>query len=127
GRGRGCRFSFQDLIVLRTARSLYASNIAPRRITQSLRRLRGTLPDSIPLCGLRISALGPDVVVHESTGKWEVSSGQLLLDFDVRADSAAPVLIERPASAPSDAKQHFETACGLEDDAPDEACTHYRR
>src|SRR5690606_25420701 len=55
GRNREYRFSFQDLIVLRTARSLYAANIAPRRILRSLRRLRTLLPESVPMCGLRVS------------------------------------------------------------------------
>src|SRR5688572_11187988 len=63
-RGREYRFSFQDVIVLRAARGLYAANLAPRRILRSLKRLRSLLPDSMPLCGLRVSALGADVVVH---------------------------------------------------------------
>jgi tetratricopeptide (TPR) repeat protein len=125
-RNREYRFSFQDLIVLRTARSLYAANIAPRRILRSLRRLRTLLPETVPMCGLRVSALGADVVVHESDRKWEANSGQLLLDFDVRTDTGTPRLIERPSARPSDAETHFETACALEDDDPQQACAHYR-
>src|SRR5688572_5623920 len=73
-RGREYRFSFQDLIVLRTARGLYAANIAPRRILRSLRRLRTLLPQSVPMCGLRVSAIGADVVVHDSAHRWEAAS-----------------------------------------------------
>ena len=126
-RNREYRFSFQDLIVLRTARSLHAANIAPRRILRSLRRLRAQLPASVPMCGLRVSALGADVVVHESDHKWEANSGQLLLDFDLKTDAGTPRLIERRAAQPNDAKTHFETACTLEDDDPERACEHYRQ
>jgi tetratricopeptide (TPR) repeat protein len=126
-RGREYRFSFQDLIVLRTARSLYAADIAPRRIAVSLRLLRARLPDSVPMCGLRVSALGADVVVHESTSKWDVSSGQLLLDFDLQQAAGSPALIERPHASGSSAEAHFEAACRLEDDDPEEACASYRR
>jgi len=126
-RNREYRFSFQDVIVLRTARSLHAANISPRRILRSLKRLRTLLPDAMPMCGLRVSALGADVVVHDSDRKWEVDSGQLLLDFDLRTDAGTPRVVERRAAQPSDAEAHFEKACGLEDDDPERACAHYRQ
>ncbi len=126
-RGREYRFSFQDLIVLRTARGLYGANVPPRRITTSLGRLRERLPASLPLSGLRVSALGSEVVVHESTGTWDVSTGQLLLDFDVTAAAATAAITDRPQPAPSEAQGHFDAACRLEDDAPEEACARYRQ
>ncbi|HEU4664698.1 MAG TPA: MerR family transcriptional regulator, partial [Dokdonella sp.] len=50
---RGARnawqFSFQDLIVLRTAQALAAANIPQRRIVRALKDLRGRLPESMPL------------------------------------------------------------------------------
>ena len=49
-------FSFQDLIVLRTAQALAAANVPQRRITRSVRELRRHLPDSMPLSGLSASA-----------------------------------------------------------------------
>src|SRR5437016_1016018 len=42
-------FSFQDLIVLRTAQALAAAKVPPRRITKSLKQLRRHLPDAMPL------------------------------------------------------------------------------
>jgi len=42
-------FSFQDLIVLRTARALSAANVPHRRITKSLKELRKHLPEEMPL------------------------------------------------------------------------------
>src|ERR1051325_5415921 len=64
------RFSFQDLIVLRTAQALVEANVPQRRITQSLKRLRGHLPDSMPLSGLSIGAVGERVVVKEGAARW---------------------------------------------------------
>ena len=46
------RFSFQDLIVLRTAQALADANVPQRRITRSVRELRRHLPDAMPLSGL---------------------------------------------------------------------------
>ncbi|MGE4244346.1 MerR family transcriptional regulator, partial [Ramlibacter sp.] len=51
------RFSFQDLILLRTAQALVAAQVPQRRITRSLRELRKHLPAAMPLSGLAISAV----------------------------------------------------------------------
>src|SRR5947207_2001915 len=45
------RFSFQDLIVLRTAQALAEANVPHRRITRSVKDLRRHLPESMPLSG----------------------------------------------------------------------------
>ena len=52
GRRREYRFSFQDLLVLRTAKALSAARLSNRRITRSLRDLRRRLPEHAPLSGL---------------------------------------------------------------------------
>src|ERR1700751_4594341 len=65
GARRECRFSFQDLTVLRTARALIDAKIPARRIRRSLESLRRELPESVPLSGLSISAVGDHVVVRD--------------------------------------------------------------
>ena len=75
-------FSFQDLIVLRTAQALAAARIPPKRITKSLRELRRHLPESMPLSGLSIGAEGDRVVVKEGASRWQAESGQYLLAFE---------------------------------------------
>src|SRR5829696_6377422 len=75
------RFSFQDLIVLRTARALAAAKVPNRRITKSIHELRRQLPDSMPLSGLSICAVADHVVVKEGGSRWQVQSGQYLLEF----------------------------------------------
>lgn len=75
-------FSFQDLIVLRTAQALAAAKVPPKRITQSLKALRRRLPEAMPLSGLSIGAVGDRVVVKEGASRWQAESGQYLLAFE---------------------------------------------
>jgi tetratricopeptide (TPR) repeat protein len=76
------RFSFQDLIVLRTARALAAAKLPAKRIMKSLKELRRRLPESMPLSGLSIGALGDRVVVKEGSARWQADTGQYLLVFE---------------------------------------------
>src|SRR5215212_4717514 len=77
------RFSFQDLILLRTAKGLLAARVPHRRIHLALRNLREQLPEGRPLTGVRISAQGHHVVVRDGREVWNPESGQALLDFEV--------------------------------------------
>jgi tetratricopeptide (TPR) repeat protein len=92
------RFSFQDLIVLRTAQALSASLVPYRRITKALKELRRSLPDEMPLSGLRIAAVGDRVVVKEGAHRWQAESGQYLLGFEGDpADGSMSVVEPMPA------------------------------
>ena len=75
-------FSFQDLIVLRTAQALVVARLPARRITRSIRALRRHLPDAMPLSGLSIGAVADRVVVREGATRWQADSGQYLLGFE---------------------------------------------
>ena len=83
GKRQEYRFSFQDVVLLRTAYSLQAANIPPRKILRSLQRLKATLPEELPLSGLRIAAVGSEIAVREGDKHWNAESGQLLMDFEV--------------------------------------------
>ena len=91
-------FSFQDLIVLRTAQALAAANVPAKRITQSLKELRRRLPAAMPLSGLSISAEGNRVVVKEGAGRWQAESGQYLLAFEGDPSAGRLQVIERKES-----------------------------
>ncbi len=116
GKRREYRFTFQDVVLLRTARGLQAADIAPRKILRSLRRLRAALPDELPLTGLRIAAVGNEIAVKEGGTQWHIDSGQLLLDFEVVSTqgnvsflapaSAAASASSVPASEPRDWFRH---------------------
>src|SRR5207237_9838630 len=84
GKRREYRFSFQDVVLLRTAYSLQAAQISPRKIVRSLKQLKASLPSELPLSGLRIAAVGNDIAVKEGDRHWEAESGQWLIDFEVR-------------------------------------------
>jgi hypothetical protein len=102
GRRNEWRFTFQDLMLLRTAHTLQRNGIPPRRILKSLARLKATLPAELPLTGLRITAIGADVAVRDRSGQLQSDSGQLLMDFDVAPVAGTtvvmPDMIRRPES-----------------------------
>jgi tetratricopeptide (TPR) repeat protein len=75
------RFSFQDVVLLRTAWQLRSARIPTRRILRALERLKHDLPEESPLSGLHISAVGDAVAVRTGPTQWDANSGQLLLDF----------------------------------------------
>ncbi|HVR99036.1 MAG TPA: tetratricopeptide repeat protein [Thermoanaerobaculia bacterium] len=133
------RFSFQDLILLRTAKGLLAARVPHRRIRLALRKLNEQLPEGRPLSGVRISARGSQVVVRDGGEVWDPESGQALFDFEVaelarEAASIARREREEPRKppqpeqwVPETADEWYEVGCDLEDDAPEEAMEAYRR
>jgi tetratricopeptide (TPR) repeat protein len=123
------RFTFQDLMLLRTAHALQASKIPPRKILRSLARLKATLPRELPLTGLRITAIGADVAVRDRDGQWQADSGQLLMDFDVAPLAGSVAFLARDTSppAPPGASAWFERGLALEASDPDAAEAAYRQ
>ena len=63
GPRRALTFSFQDVVVLRTASELVRSRIAPSRVKKILKKLASDLPEGRSLSGLTIVAEGNRVVV----------------------------------------------------------------
>lgn len=109
------RFSFQDLIVLRTAQALAQARVPHRRITRSLKELRRNLPDSMPLSGLRIGAVADRVVVSEGGKHWQAESGQYLLAFDGDPNAGELKVIERaPPAQSATTADWFDRAVALE-------------
>ena len=101
GARREYRFSFQDLIVLRTARALIDAKVPARRIRRSLESLRRELPESVPLSGLSISAVGDHVVVRDGDSHRQVESGQYLLGLDVSVENGVLRVVEHREQAPA--------------------------
>ena len=113
GARNALRFSFQDLIVLRTAQALVASGLSHRKINKAVKALRAALPESMPLSGLSIGAVADEVVVTERGGRWQAESGQYLLEFE--GDPAAGTLsvVERKPTAAAN-EDWFGQAVALE-------------
>ncbi len=128
GPRRELRFSFQDLVAMRTAQALAVARIPRGRILRSLKRLRAQLPPEVPLAGLRIEAVGDAVVVSEGETQWRSDDGQYLLQFQIASPGGRLAFIN-PASARDEASaaDWFDHAVSIEAAEPDAACDAYRR
>jgi len=139
GPRREYRFSFQDLLVMRTARALVQATVPARRIGRSLNALRRQLPQSVPLTGLTICAVGNDVVVRKGVNRWQAESGQYLLELDVSVTGDSLEIVEmgsgasnaravgEPKKATDDAQSWFERGLSEEDRDVKKALEAYER
>ena len=132
------RFSFQDLLLLRQAEGLVNQRIPPHRVRRALRALRDRLTDERPLTGVSLSAVGPEVVVHEQGARWQAESGQVLLAFEKQDPAAAEVpMVALPTRAageraagdvvPPTVEEIYELACDLDEADPERAESSYRQ
>jgi len=126
------RFSFQDLVLLKTAQSLRFARLPTRKILRALKAMRASLPESMPLTGLCVMAVGNDVAVRDGSTRWDAESGQLLLAFDVEPNGGGFVAAATSQTQEIDpryiqALESFDVAVSLEatDDAAAEVA--YRR
>lgn len=101
-------FSFQDLVLLRTAYGLRAANVPARRVGRVLAQLARQLPAERPLSGVRILAGGRRVVVRQGHTAWQPEDGQVVFSFavdelarQVRRTTASPA----PVAAGADTAQ----------------------
>lgn len=130
GAGGAYFYSFQDIVLLRTARELLDAKVPTRRVREALEALREQLPVGRPLSAVHVSAVGDRVLVREDDSMWEPDSGQLQMDFSV-ADMAAqaePIARRALASADTDtmsADDWYDSALDLEAVALDQAVTAY--
>ncbi len=141
-RGNAYRYTFQDLVLLRTAKELTEAGIGPTRVGRALARLREQLPRGRSLSAVRITAEAGQVVARHGGEVWEPRTGQRPLpyreleDFDgfevaELAERAAPLGRRAVAEAEErqdlDAEDWFELGFELEATAVDEARTAYAR
>lgn len=152
GEGGELRFSFQDLLLLRTAEGLVTDRLPPHRVRAALRRLRRHLPTDRPLTGVQLRSDGAHVVVRDGDAVWQAESGQVLLSFSpVAAGGAEPGLPPPvaqlhpvPPGAPTptstaaaaggvgnvaapSAVELYQLGCDLEERAPEAALIAYQR
>src|SRR5215213_10945474 len=134
GPRNGYRFSFQDLVLLRTARELAHARVPPRRIRTALCGLARQLPSGRSLTEMRILAEGGGVVVHDAGSTWNPESGQLHIDL-VGAEAVSPAArpakallsVPRPARKDADPWELFDLALELEPTDPAAALEAYGR
>jgi len=131
------RFSFQDVVLLRTAAGLTAARIAPARVKRALARLKQQLPEGRPLTGVAIAAEGNRIIVRDGGARWNPESGQVLFDFRVAelADGIAELKPKAQRSAESEKEvsaaasdDWYQIGCGREDEGDSNgAIAAYRR
>ena len=89
GRRGAYLYSFQDIVLLRTARELLDSEVPARRVKSAIEALRAQLPVGRPLSAVRISASGDRIFVRDGERVWEPDSGQLQMDLTVEEAAGA--------------------------------------
>jgi tetratricopeptide (TPR) repeat protein len=75
------RYSFQDIILLRTARHLQASDVSAHRVHEALNGLARSLPAHRSMSSMRVTLLGSTILARDSTALFEPETGQTVLDF----------------------------------------------
>jgi tetratricopeptide (TPR) repeat protein len=119
-------FTFQDLLFLKTAKSLLASRVPVKTIIRMLSSLKRQLPGEQHLSSLKIYADGRRVVVWDGKARWQPDSGQFLFNFDARSVlPAAKLPAPKPANDKLTAQQWFELGVELETASTEEAQRAY--
>ena len=123
-----CRYSFQHLVLLRTAQGLKEGGVSVRRIRTVLLSLQRQLGDGQAMSSLKIYASGKRVVVWDGLSHWQPDSGQFLLNFDTK-QILKPARLKMPRRGqPSQAESAltwFERALALQTDSREEARRAY--
>ncbi|MCZ6619820.1 MAG: tetratricopeptide repeat protein [Gammaproteobacteria bacterium] len=127
------RFTFQDVVLLRTAKGLLDAKVSTRKAYKVLLKLQGELNRVKSLAALRIFADGSNVVIREENQVWDVESGQGHLDFSVRelANNVASlanrhfILAQEADELNSD--EWYNVGLDLEEVDPEKAPEAYRR
>lgn len=134
GPGRRFRFSFQDLLLLKTTKGLLDSRVPMQRIRRMLASLKRQLPDDRHMTSVTIYADRGRIVAWDGSARWQPDSGQFLFNFDVRtvakqvAFAQAPAWVRAPVSTSTPtAQEWFELASELERSSPDEAQRAYHQ
>lgn len=134
GRRGEYRFSFRDLVLLRTAKGLIDADVSSRRTLAALAKLKETVGalDGKELTAMRIFAEGDSVVVRAEDGQWDAETGQGRFAFaspdaaQVRelSDGDRP---EADSTVRFDSDDWYNLGLDLEEAEPARAPAAYRR
>jgi tetratricopeptide (TPR) repeat protein len=130
GPGRRFRFTFQDLLLMKTTKGLLDSRVPLRRIRRMLASLKRQLPDDRYLTSLTIFADGSRIVAWDGAARWQPDSGQFLFNFEVQAVAkhvALPLTPMVAATPALTAQEWFHLAAELEGPSPEEAQRAYHQ
>ncbi len=130
----GLRFSFRDLLVLKTVKKLTTRGVSLRRVRRQLGALRKRLPGEASLSELAITEYDGHVIVRDRNRAWRADNGQLVFGFVVDEpagevkDMPVPRRVPPPEPLlPMTADDWIDRAASLEEENPDAAAEAYRR
>ena len=127
------RFSFQDIVLIRTAKGLLDASVSTRKAYRALIKLKAELSQVKSLSAVRIYADGNTVVVRDDDHVWEVETGQAMLDFQVgelidNVEAIAERHVEEAAKADElDSDEWYNMGLDLEEADPEKAPDAYRQ
>ena len=127
------RFSFQDIVLLRTAKELLDSGVRRSKINRSLFELQQKLPSNRPLTALRISGDGGAVVIRDEEQVYNPESGQIHFNFAVSELAGTVAPLARKAAENAQASDQlssddwFDLGVDLEAVSPEDAPSAYLR
>ncbi len=78
---RSFRFTFKDLLFLKTAKGLLDSEVPSQTVLRMLSSLKRQVPEDQHLSSVKVYADGRRVVVWDGKARWQPDSGQFLLNF----------------------------------------------
>ena len=131
GRDGRLQWSFQDLLLLRTAKELLDARVPARRIRRMIASLRRQLSPDRALSSLTIYADGRRAVAWDGTARWQPDSGQFLFNFDAQTAGAGVTPVREPPSEATGetrtAEDWFNLGCELDAASSDEARHAYEQ
>lgn len=127
------RFSFQDIVVLRTAKELLAAGVRRSKINRSLFELQRQLPSNRPLTALRICGDGGAVVIRDQDRMYNPISGQIHFNFSISELAGTVAPLARKAAEEAVASDQlcsddwYDLGVDLEAVSPEDAPAAYMR
>ncbi len=116
-------FSFQDIVLLRTASSLQRARVPQTRMQRALGCLKAKLPPELPMSSYHIEAFGERIVVSDGERAWDIESDQLEIDFP----RPRAVVRRLDLQKSTDADEWYHQAIELEAVSTSSAEAAYRR
>jgi len=95
GARREYRFTFQDLVLLRSTRTLLDAEVPKRRVHRTLRQLVRQLPPGRSPSEVQLRAVDGRVLAHDGETAWIPESGQMLLPLATTTATAVTELCSR--------------------------------
>ena len=127
------RFSFQDVVLLRTAKGLMDAKVSSRKAYRALVKLRAEMAQVKSLSAVRIYANGSNVVIRDDKHVWEVETGQATLEFASQdlvgqvAGIADQHVLEAVRDSDLDTDEWYNLGLDLEEVEPNKAPDAYKQ